>query len=217
MKRQRVARWGHIYVLQNGIARDVLKIGRTKNFSWSRAEQLSGATFGNWFVVYSALCDDAARAERKIHNELRDRRWSKSQEIFIFNVHQAVAKIRSLGLELRETDYKQDAPTDGFTTSVESALDRHRWNRRARVLWKKQRDAFGDQELDAYCKSVVRDKATDALMAELKAFFERGADPWLEAPYSALSKLSLAHVHWRAISSTLMTEYLTANYSVRPE
>lgn len=92
------SRRGSVYLLVNAAMPGLVKVGKTRGLANDRAKQLTAPTGvpSPFVVVHELECTDCDAAERAIHAELADARWSANREFFQVTVAQAIDVMRSL-------------------------------------------------------------------------------------------------------------------------
>lgn len=95
---------GYVYILINESMTGLIKIGRTKRDSRSRARELFKTGVPTPFqVAFEVFCDDYEAVEKKMHDELSDFRVNSNREFFKYPVHKAIRLLQQNG-ETSEED-----------------------------------------------------------------------------------------------------------------
>ncbi|MGD9579121.1 MAG: GIY-YIG nuclease family protein [Syntrophorhabdus sp.] len=86
---------GFVYVLRNRSFPHLLKIGMTERSPEERAKQLSNTSVPTPYqVAYEIEVDDCAAAERNIHAELSEYRFTQDREFFEIEIEDAIKALK---------------------------------------------------------------------------------------------------------------------------
>jgi hypothetical protein len=89
---------GYVYVLVNPSFPNLVKIGKTVNDPYDRANQLDSTGVPTPFiVVFAKKFENCHNAERSAHEYFKERRSRRNREFFEINTTQAIAIIQELG------------------------------------------------------------------------------------------------------------------------
>ncbi|SEQ60289.1 T5orf172 domain-containing protein [Amphritea atlantica] len=89
---------GYVYILINESMPGLIKIGRTKRDSRSRARELFKTGVPTPFqVAFEVFCDDYEGVEKKIHDEISDFRVNSSREFFKYPIDKAIRLLQKSG------------------------------------------------------------------------------------------------------------------------
>ena len=90
---------GYIYILVNpGLKKNVLKIGRTTRDPETRSEEISQGTGVPllYYVAYSEKTFNCEIAERRIHEELANYRYNDLREFFVLPLQDAISQVHAV-------------------------------------------------------------------------------------------------------------------------
>lgn len=89
---------GYVYILINESMPGLLKIGKTRRDSRSRARELYKTGVPTPYqVAFELFCDDYERTESKIHDELSDFRVNNNREFFRYPLDKAINLLQNMG------------------------------------------------------------------------------------------------------------------------
>ncbi|AHJ14177.1 GIY-YIG nuclease family protein [Sulfurospirillum multivorans] len=86
---------GYVYILINQSMPGLIKVGKTKRDSRSRARELYSTGIPTPFqVAFEIFCDDYELVEKKIHEKLADFRVNNNREFFKFPIDKAISLLQ---------------------------------------------------------------------------------------------------------------------------
>jgi len=89
---------GYVYILINESMPGLLKIGKTRRDSRSRARELYKTGVPTPYqVAFELFCDDYERTESQIHDELSDFRVNNNREFFRYPLDKAINLLQNMG------------------------------------------------------------------------------------------------------------------------
>ncbi len=96
---------GYVYILINESMPGLLKIGKTRRDSRSRARELYKTGVPTPYqVAFELFCDGYDRTECQIHDELSDFRVNNNREFFRYPLDKAINLLQNLGNSSLEED-----------------------------------------------------------------------------------------------------------------
>ncbi|WCP70198.1 GIY-YIG nuclease family protein (plasmid) [Vibrio tubiashii] len=96
---------GYVYILINESMPGLLKIGKTRRDSRSRARELYKTGVPTpYHVAFELFCDDYSHAEKAIHEELSDFRVNNNREFFRYPLDKAIKLVQTLAGNTSEED-----------------------------------------------------------------------------------------------------------------
>jgi hypothetical protein len=123
---------GWIYVLSHPAIPEMVKIGQTGADPTKRAAELFTTGLPNPFrIEYSALYDDYANLERRVHLDLSEHRISHDREFFRVDAREAALRIRKCAgsdplFEEENFSSKKFAPPDPKELRFSRSLEKRR-------------------------------------------------------------------------------------------
>ncbi|WP_064609866.1 GIY-YIG nuclease family protein [Photobacterium sp. J15] len=96
---------GYVYILINESMPGLLKIGKTRRDSRSRARELYKTGVPTpYHVAFELFCDDYNHAEKAIHEELSDFRVNNNREFFRYPLDKAIKLLQTFAGNTSEED-----------------------------------------------------------------------------------------------------------------
>lgn len=97
---------GYVYILTNESMEGLIKIGKTKRDSQSRARELQDTGVPTPFhVAFEIFCDDCDSVEKDIHEKLDQYRVRSNREFFKYSLDNAIAMLQGSGKTIEEYEY----------------------------------------------------------------------------------------------------------------
>ncbi|WP_017216158.1 GIY-YIG nuclease family protein [Pseudoalteromonas sp. NJ631] len=96
---------GYVYILINESMPGLIKIGKTRRDSRSRARELYKTGVPTPYqVAFELFCDNHVRTESEIHDRLSDFRINSNREFFRYPLDKAISLLQSMGNSSFEED-----------------------------------------------------------------------------------------------------------------
>ncbi|MEW8146619.1 MAG: GIY-YIG nuclease family protein [Candidatus Thiodiazotropha endolucinida] len=106
---------GYVYILINESMPGLIKIGKTKRDSRSRARELFKTGVPAPFqVAFEVFCDDHEEVEKEVHDELEDFRVNSSREFFKYPIDKAIRLLQKHSKISDEDRYSAIEIMDGL-------------------------------------------------------------------------------------------------------